>query len=482
MAFLIGTAAASFLIHEKGVAHTFGLPLDSGWYDLTLGRSLFSGVGELTPQATESPGYAVVLGVIEALASYDQTQVVFAVKLLSILALSLTGWGVIRMVRSLPQSGAYALYGSALLVPLSPALVWLGVSGLGLAWGVAFVALGLADAAEGRPVRGTILLGCSVWMTPGALFVIAASFFGRKHRWVPRLLIAVGFLVPYAFWNLHASGWNSPFPGDEVGVSGFHQWYRWIRSFVALLGVPFAGGLHPMLLALFAGFGIWRARRDGRVLWLSVLLPVLFLGVCVPEPGVLGRLLFVCLPPLFGLAAIGVEFIARHIATGFLRGGRLAILVLALYVVRSGPNLWHVRQLFAWQVQNTVQVGQNIGRWVSANALPGEVVATTAPGAISYFSRHPVLDLTRQPFRHLPLDDILASTGAPWVAITAPRHTVPQVLKQYYRVETSVVFRIHAGVYPPGPMMLFRKVSGQGYAASERHGGLFAKSDRSGDT
>lgn len=455
---LFGCATASFLIYEKGVARTFGLPLDSGWLDLTLGRALFTGIGEPFPSATESPGYALVLGIVQALASYDRAMTILSVKLLSLVALSFVGWGTLRIVRVMPGTGPYGMLAVAFMLPLSPALIWLGVSGLGLAWGVALVALGLALFVEGKTIRGTAFLGAALWMSPGALGVLVATFLARTERWRTRLIVGVGFAVPCILWHIFA-------PGEAYGLPGWRQSLVWMRSFLALSGLTPTGGIHPVLLPLLAGLGIWLSGKTGRILWISVLLPPVLLGLVLPGPGMFGRLLFVCLPPLFVLAAIAVEFLAAQVATGFLRRGRLAVLVLAVYVVLSGPRLWQVRQATGWQVENTVQVGEKIGLWLAKNARSAEVVATTAPGAVSYFSGHPILDLTRKPMSDMPLGDVLMAAAPSWVAVNVGP-VVPAVLRSHYRMETSLAFRVHAGVYPPGPMVVFRRLSGQGYASS----------------
>ena len=464
MLVLLALATASFLIYEKGVAHTFGMPLDGGWLDLAVGRSLFSSSVHPAASASESPGYALFLGALDALARQDTAQVVLAAKLLSLVALSLVGWGCLKLVRAIPGTGPFALLGIALMLPLSPTLVWMGVSGAGLAWGVALVTLGLVAFAYSRPIKGTLFMGLSLWATPGALVVLLGTFVATRERWGARALAAAVFLLPYAAWNLFVSGWSSPFPGGAFEFPSFWGWTVWMRHYLRLIGLTFVGGAHPMLLAAFAALGVWRVRRNGRLLWLAAVLPALVLGFLLPEPGVFGRLLFVSLPAIFVLAAVGVEYVAAQVTTGFLSGGRLALVLLAFYMLISGPSLWQMRCLSAWQVENTVQVGEKAGVWLAEHALRGEVIVTTAPGAISYFSGHPVLDLTRRPIRRLPLEQVLESVRAPWVALNIGG-VLPAVLRERYTAETSVSFRVHAGVYPPGPFVVFRRTYGQSYAS-----------------
>jgi len=463
LAVLLGLAAASFLIHERAIARSFGFPLDGGWLDLALARSVLGGP-RVEGARTESPGYVLVLTCVEALARGDAAQILFVAKLLSLAALSVIGWASIRLVRSLSGTDGVSAAAIALMVPLSPLLVWLGASGLGMAWGVALVTLGLAEIRGGRHSMGTALVAAAIWFAPAAFAVLVATFLATRERPLRRLGLAAAFVLPWAAWYVLT-------PGPPLEVPSLVALWNWVRNWLSLIGIAWPGllaghfsgyaraAVHPILLPALAIVGAWRVRRTDRLLALSAALPALVMWPLIPHPGALGRMLLVGLPATIVLAAVGLDQFVFRSERGVLRGGRVAHVLVVLYVLLSGPAFWRVRTVYAWQVENTVRIGREAGGWVARRAAPGDRVATVAPGAIGWFSGLPVIDLTNPRAIDRP--------RGPWPAwIAIPINSpLPDLLLENYRAIHSVSFRVQAGVYPPGPLIIFRRTYQGGMAA-----------------
>lgn len=448
---LLGVSAASLLIHERSIAHGFGFPLDSGWLDAVIGRTLFQ--GEITSGlATESPAHAVVLGAIDALTGQSPVYTVFLAKLLSLFALTLIGWSCYRLVKRLTGKSPVAGIATILIIAVSPALIWSGVSGLGIAWGTALVALGLLDLHEGRPVRGTVYTSAATWFAPTALPILAVTLCSVRGNRATRGAIAAGAFGGWIAWHIATA---TPMVNTPALAHLGNWWLNWL----ALIGGTLDRGFHPPLLGIAAALGIWYLRRRSFTLLLAAIIPPIAMCLYAPGPGALGRLLFPTMPAIVALAAVGFHAIAERQSVGVLRGARLALLLLAAYIVWSGPAFWQTRNVNAWQVENTLQVGRNAGEWIRMQDRGASPIATTAPGAVGFFSGHPVIDLSRMP----DYDDYLLTERPRWVAINVLT-SVPAVLRADYEIVHTVALRVQAGVYPAGPLVVFRRAFTGGIA------------------
>ncbi len=445
------SAATSFLVHEHAVAQQFGFPLDSGWLDIVIGRHLLR--GEMAGLGSESPAYALILGVIDLLGRGNATIVVIIAKALSFGALVMTGWACYRFVRTLLPDALLGILTVAILVPLSPALVWSGTSGLGIAWGTALIALGMRDFADNRHVAGTAWLGAACWFTPiAAPMVLLAYGIRPRTRTIVRVVIGFVALTGWISWRLVSET-------SLIVPPGTRDWQMWGANWLALAGIARTGFIHPPLLALFAALGVLRLRRRALPLIAAVVVPALVLPIIESSPGAFGRLFFPILPAMFVLAAAGIDLVATRESRGVLRGTRLAMLLIVAYVAWVGPGLWNTRTISAWQVENTVRAGLDVGEWIRENARAGDVVATTAPGAVGYFSGHPIIDLSRTD----DVDALIVTVRPPWVAINVA-YALPEVLRADYEAVHATGFRVRTGVYPVGPLVVFRRMYRAGMA------------------
>ncbi|HDS73963.1 MAG TPA: hypothetical protein ENN56_00330, partial [Firmicutes bacterium] len=450
---LLLSAATSFLVHEYGVAHHFGFPLDTGWLDIVTGRHVLR--GEAVTSGSESPAYALILGVIDLLGHGNATFVAIVAKTLSLAAFIVTGWACFRLVQRFLGDGTLGVLTVVILVSLSPALVWSGTSGLGIAWGTAMIALGFRDFADNRHVAGTAWLGVACWFTPIALPILLMSYSVRlRTGTLLRIAIGAAAISGWIAWRL-VSGTSIMVPLETS------DWLTWGANWLSLVGAARVGYVHPPLLALLVAIGVFRLRRQGLALIAIVVVPAVVVPIIEPNPGAFGRLIFPILPVVFGLATAGIDLIATRQSHGLLRGRRLAIALLAMYIVWVGPTLWMVRTIFAWQVENTVRAGVDVGRWIGENANHGELIATTAPGAVGYFSQHVVIDLTRV----RDIDEAIMITRPPWVAVNVSL-SIPDAIREDYEAVHTTAFRVRTSVYPPGPLVVFRRMYRAGMATT----------------
>jgi hypothetical protein len=273
-----------------------------------------------------------------------------------------------------------------------------------------------------------------------------------RTRTVVRIIFGVAALTSWIGWRLVSE--------TSIVVSpGAWDWRMWGANWLALIGIARFGFIHPPLLALFAAIGVLRLRRHALPLIAAVVVPALILPTIEPSPGAFARLFFPILPAVFVLAAAGIDLVAARESRGVLRGTRLAMLLLVAYVAWVGPGLWNTRTISAWQVENTVRAGLDVGEWIRENARTDETVATTAPGAVGFFSGHTIIDLTRTD----DVDALIMTMRPPWVAMNVA-YAVPEVLRADYEAVHATTFRVRTGVYPSGPLVVFRRMYRAGMA------------------
>jgi hypothetical protein len=143
-------------------------------------------------------------------------------------------------------------------------------------------------------------------------------------------------------------------------------------------------------------------------------------------------------------------------------------LISVLIIAGTAWRLPTMINLYAWNVNNINQMHVALGRWAAENTPPGAVLALNDIGAITYFSKRPVVDLAglitpevvpilHSPNRDALLADFMAERGVAyaiilpdWFPDLAAR---ADVLKEVHRVtlerntivggETMVVYQTH---------------------------------------
>ena len=283
-------------------------------------------------------------------------------------AAALNAWAAVRCARwaQLPAGSARRFYASALLVSVP---LTLGLSsGNPIVLAAPLVLIGLAESADGRGVRGGLLLGL------GAAFKFQIglpmlAFWLACGRWRPSAIAIATFAL------LAILGLARP------GVSGIDAWHGWVANVASANG---PGGVNDFSTARSADdhldllVPLWRLTQD-RTLTKSIVA-ALWLTIAVPFAGWLARarsaiperrettLAAIGLAALLSVIPIYhrtydallffpiVALAIRLAATGERRRlGWLTVLLLAPLVIPSGLPVYFERRgrVPSWVVEST---------------------------------------------------------------------------------------------------------------------------------
>jgi hypothetical protein len=453
-------AISSFLTSEITTAGVLGFPTDAIWQQVSAARDLSAGkgIGRHLAIMRESPLAVVLASLVGIATHFDAALTVLATKAISLLAVCIAAWALMRFLAPVGAASSMTGVGAALVMSVSPLYVWLGASGSISAVGVGAIALALVWHYEDKPAPTALALAFASLSAPAAapllMFYPAAA---RRHRW---WCVAIASLTLSAYAIVWIASSGNSVTGPQSAVSALvSQWFKGVSGFFMLVGGPVEGATHPVLLGVGAIAGAWVARRTYPMLVAAALLPAVCVGVLPIAPAKIGEQLAVSLPAVFALALFGFRHVTSMVPTEKVTAGRIGMGILALYLVFSAPLLSKMRTLSAWQVENTALTGREGGNWLAEHSQPGESIATTAPGVIAFFSRRDVVDLNSG-LASAPGTEL---AGISWVAINVSE-AVPEVLERGYRLEKTVRFRVNAGVFPRGDLLIYRKATTPGLA------------------
>ncbi len=499
---LVGLIALGCLTLSATALHAYrfttaegGVPLDDAWIHFQFARNLARGdgfafnPGQPTAGST-APLWTLLLAGIYALggrfpsAGQALSAVSFLTTLLVTYALGkrLTGR---RWVAWL--AGA--------VVAVNGRMVWAGLSALEICLFATLSMLAinahLTDRKRARyRLHTAALFGLAALARPEGylLFALALADFALsvlqlappdRHKalhvlrrlLLPALLFAV-IVVPYLIFSLHTSGHLLPntfhakatFNGlpDRDFLS---LWARYLVLDNPLL-LPFY--LLGAMVLPFQGPGTSEERATLLSIW-SLGLPIgyAFLHAVLYQHG---RYLMPLIPCNAVIASAGLLM-----ARPFLRrrGWRwsesevtLVVIVTLLAVAGTAWRLPTMARLYAWNVHNINQMHVALGRWAAENTPTEAALALNDIGAITYFSRRPVVDLAglitpeivpvlRRPDRAPQLVDFLVQREVEYVIIFPnwfPRLAAHEALTPIHQVtlerrtigggETMVVYRL----------------------------------------
>jgi hypothetical protein len=456
---LLTLAAGLFLTGERGTAQTFGFPHDSGWTDIGIARDIALKGSLNRLSATASPGYALILSPLSFIARGDHDQIMLMVKLAGMFALSLIAWACLTLVRGLRTLSAQISL--TVILALSPTVVWMGASGMSIVWASALIMLGMAEIHGSRSLRGAVMIAASPFISIAALPVaICAPFLSRRDL-IPRTTIAILGIGLYILMNLALTDWSSPLPAMVSPDISFARVGAWLIAFLSTIGLwP---GMYTPLLVILAVAGTWRLRGDSIPLWIITIAPTIGLAFLLPTPDSARHLTYISVAPLIVLASAGVTESIDRLPK--IPPRVVLYVLLGAYVLWAAPAFRLTQQLYGWQVENTVFTGRKAVEWLG-DSPASESIATTAPGVTSYWLNRPVIDLTRV----TTITDAL-HTHQPHHLLVNSGAGLPAGLKKDYRAVKSARYRIHAGVYASGPLVLFKRVFRESVAMATETGG-----------
>jgi arabinofuranosyltransferase len=396
-------AVALFLVAERRIAGTPGLPLDDSWIHLQLARNLATrggfGInrGEAVPAST-APLWTVALAGLLTVGVPGLA----AAKALGLACWAATGLATRRLAGAVGLGRGLA-WGAGLTVVWLSRLVWGALSGMEVPLGTLCVAAGGWAVAEARPLRGAVGLGLATLVRPEAGLLVGLHVLGAG-RWREALRrFAVGALVvaPAVAFNLAVGGRLVPAPATakvEGGLLGRAEglsdaWLVSGHQLGAFLG-EWGGTLfrdHPALPVLLA-VGLV-AGRAGRLRWLgaALLLHPVATALVAPYRGPgfqSGRYSAHLLPLAVVVALVGLDRML-----GWLSAPRWREAVCALLLVGLAWRLPAGAEAYGWGVQNINAMQVELGHWVAARTPPDTLIALNDVGALSYFGGRRVIDL-----------------------------------------------------------------------------------------
>ena len=402
-------SAALFLAREHAIAGKWGFALDDSWIHARIARNIAGGRGfSFNPgeqvAGSTGPLYTLLLALLYRVTG----EFVWTAKSIGVLCQCASGVLILgAMLRFDPRGKIKAIF-AALLVALSPALLWASLSGMEISLYLFFVCLGIYYYARGSPLLATLAWTAGIWVRPDGLFLVALSFILVRKDLAKRAALALAIVLLFFGFNYATGGTVFPQTVGAKAHAGFEPVTRtWnlIREWAAIWGVPYRK-IHelehplPLLIGLLAGaFVLWR--KHPLLVAYVVGLP-LALSLFHEHSGSGKRYILYVIP--FGaiLAAYGFEYLARR----FLGTRALAGFIVAAGITLAwqGAYVLHKSTLYGWNVQNIDAMQGYLGRLARFLTSPVDRIATNDVGAIGFMSDRPIVDLMGlvTPWKPLP--------------------------------------------------------------------------------
>ncbi len=437
-------AALAFALDASaGVPAGWGiLPADDTWVTLAYARNfaqtLSFSYNPGTPEAgMTSPLWVVLLGVVSrplSLAGVELPALAQGLGVALGAGVSALAFLLVRDLTGSRAAGAFAGF----VIALDPTFAFARVSGGEVALFSA-LALGASWALLGeRQTAASVLLGLAVLARPEGIILVALVVLGELARrlWEREthrvltfedvhevLLLALPALMAATVWatyNLAVTG--RPLPNafyvrhQDLGLFNWQGlsaiWMGYMRH------TGYLAGIQPLATVGVAALGAYHAFRRANFHALAlVLFPlalVYALSVLVPLPDdrwgfTTRRYLDPVLPFLAVFIAAGaavawramMAYVASQGALDPASRRSLQVTMLAAGVVLAGvpvvalPLQWpSLSAEFSWDALRVRELSVPVARWVDINAPADATIAVADPGALRYFTRRPLVDLT----------------------------------------------------------------------------------------
>ncbi|MEM6675667.1 MAG: hypothetical protein AAF726_22640 [Planctomycetota bacterium] len=408
-------------------AWSFGFLADDAFITLRYLRNLLEGEGLVFNPGERVEGYTN-FGWLLALAPFGAAgaDLVLAARVLGVVC----GAGVLFVVaggaRRMSGDSSFAAPVAVLLVVASaPSACWAGAG-----METTCFALLAVSVATTTGWRAGLFAGLAAVTRPEGLLLgaIAIGFtaFGapRRERWRAALASALPFVLlvgaHLAFRVTYYGEWLPNTFHAKVGGASHAIVERGV-DYLALFARE-NGGL--LLYALPLVGVAWRRDRA----WWQAFAALVLLAAAVVAVGGDGLPMYrfaVPLVPLWSLLAAAFVADVARVRPPVTAGAGAALAAVGIALVSMGPPAQSVqRGRMVAQRDLEVPVWSAVGRWLAANASPGESVACVPIGAIGYYSALPLVDMLGLTDAHIARVDVPAGEG--WAG--HEKHDGPYVL------------------------------------------------------
>jgi arabinofuranosyltransferase len=395
LAALLGIAL--FLQKEWAIAGLWGFSLDDSWIHAVFARNIATGNGYAfnpgeTVSGSTGPLYSFLLAAVYSLTR----EMVWSAKVIGIACHLVAVVQIYRAAEHLESDTEWMPVLAAVMVAVSPPLLWASVSGMEISLYLMLLCWGLERYLAGKDVAATLLWSLGIWVRPDGIFLVGLSMLGPMSTLWKRAAVAVALIVPFFAFNEVLGG--SLFPQTVAAKShlGFHLYVTWslFREWMAMWGVPFRVDdqlEHPLLLLAFLLVGIvLMLRRRPALALFAIGLPIAF-SLVRDNSGSHKRYLIPVIPFGILLAMVGLRWIAMRVTPKRAVATFLAV-SLACLVWQAGL-VSKKATVHGWNVQNINMMQRLLGLTARQATPPGAIIAASDIGAIEYFSNRKVVDL-----------------------------------------------------------------------------------------
>ena len=301
-------------------------------------------------------------------------------------------------------------YVAAALVALSGPFACWALGGLETPLFAALLAGALLLHVQGRVVASAIVCGLSALARPeGALLAVVllpAVALADRRRALGWVGACAAIVVPFYVWRTWYYG--------ELLPNTFHAKVGWTAQQLERgLGYLWEASseLGGLVVVALGAFAVAQPVRGSGPLLVFVVAMLAYVGVVGGDGLPMYRFIAPVVPLLAVVAVRGADAILGE------EPGRRRLLAVAavlgllgLVTLRTPTGVQH--RLYTVQRTKEVPRWTEAGRWLRANAAPGESVACVPVGAVGYYSGLPVIDMVGLTDAHIARVQVDASLAA----------------------------------------------------------------------
>jgi len=380
------------------IAGTWGFSLDDSWIHATFAKNIATGHGfSFNPDEPVAGSTAPLYTLILAGLFWVTKTMIWSGKITGIVCQAASAVVIYHAsLRLDPRQRIAALF-CALLVALSPPLVWASLSGMEISLYILFLCLGLYFYLGGRSVWASAAWAVGVWVRPDGLLLVALSLLGPISELRRKLLVIASILAVYVAFNFavgHVALPQTVGTKAHFGIQLATRTGNLIREWGTLWGIPYRPEdqlEHPWLVFPLIVLGaILTARKKPLLLLFWLGLPVAF-SLFRENSASHKRYIIHVIPVGMLLATHGALWIGRRLTPPTPQ--RIAGVIAAVLSLWQLGYLDRKATIHGWNVQNINGMEITMAKIAERVTPPGATVGDSDVGAMGYFSNRHVIDL-----------------------------------------------------------------------------------------